>query len=93
MAIFNPRFWQELPEGGLLIEERRADYERGLCVVRHELVEPDGTRITAPYEFRVYTVTELIGMARDAGFEQVSCYGGFDRTPVSRDTRLVLVAR
>jgi ubiquinone/menaquinone biosynthesis C-methylase UbiE len=87
MAIYSPRSWHELPEGGLLIEERSIDYERGLSVVRHELVEPDGTRITAPYEFRVYTVTELIAMARDAGFEHVSC-----RTPVSRETRLVLVA-
>jgi ubiquinone/menaquinone biosynthesis C-methylase UbiE len=92
MAIYTPRSWHELPEGGLLIEERLIDYERGLSVVRHELVEPDGTRISAPYEFRIYTVTELVAMARDAGFEQVSCYGDFDKTPVSRDTRLVLVA-
>lgn len=92
MAIFNPRFWAELPEGGLLVEEREADYERGLCVVRHELIEPDGTRIGAHYEFRVHTVTELIALVRGAGFEHVSCYGDFDETPVSRDTRLILVA-
>ena len=92
MAIYSPRSWAELPGGGLLIEERLIDYERGLSVVRHELVQPDGTRIVAPYEFRVYTVTELIGFVRDAGFEQVACYGDFAKTPVSRDTRLVLVA-
>ena len=92
MVIFTPRSWEELPEGGLVVEERQADYERGLCVVRHELVEPDGTRITAPYEFRVYTATELIAVVRGAGFEDVSCYGDFDRRPLSRDTRLVLVA-
>src|SRR5947207_1691294 len=45
MAIYSPRSWNELPEGGLLIEEREIDYERGLSVVRHELVQPDGTRI------------------------------------------------
>jgi ubiquinone/menaquinone biosynthesis C-methylase UbiE len=92
MAIYNPRSWEELPEGGLLVEERRIDYERGLSLVRHELVQPDGTRIGVPYEFRIYTVTELIGLVRAAGFEQVACYGDFDKTPVSRDTRLVLVA-
>jgi ubiquinone/menaquinone biosynthesis C-methylase UbiE len=92
MAIYSPRAWEELPEGGLMIEERLFDYERGLSVTRHELVEPDGTRIAAPYEFRVYTATELIAIARDAGFEHVACYGDFDRTPLSRDTRLVVVA-
>jgi ubiquinone/menaquinone biosynthesis C-methylase UbiE len=92
MAIYSPRSWQELPEGGLLIEEREIDYERGLSVVRHELVQPDGTRITAPYEIRVYTATELIGFVREAGFQRVACYGDFDKTPLSRDTRLVLVA-
>lgn len=92
MAIYNERSWAELPEGGLLIEERTFDYERGMTVTRHELVEPDGTRVTAPYEFRVYTATELIALARGAGFEDVTCYGDFDKTPVSRDTRLILVA-
>ncbi len=92
MAIFNPRSWEALPDGSLLIEERAIDYERGLSVVTHEVVEPDGNRISAPYELRVYTATELIGFARDAGFEQISCYGDFDETPLSRDTRLVLIA-
>ncbi len=92
MAIYSPRSWEELPDGSLLIEEREIDYERGLSVVRHEVVEPDGNRVSVPYEFRVYTATELIGFARDAGFEQVACYGDFDGTPVSRDTRLIVVA-
>jgi ubiquinone/menaquinone biosynthesis C-methylase UbiE len=92
MAIYVPRSWYELPEGGLLIEERSIDYERGVTAVRHELIEPDGTRIGAPYELRVYTVTELITLVREAGFEHVSCHGDFDQTPVSRETRLVLVA-
>ncbi len=93
MAIYSPRSWRELPDGSLVIEQREIDYERGLSVTRHELVEPDGNRLAAPYEVRVYTATELIGFARDAGFAQVSCYGDFDKTPLSRDTRLVLVAR
>ncbi len=92
MTIFNPRSWQALPDGSLLIEEQAIDYERGMTVVTHEVVEPDGSRISVPYELRVYTTTELIGFARDAGFEQISCYGDFDETPLSRDTRLVLIA-
>ncbi len=92
MAIFNPRGWEALPDGSLLIEERAIDYERGLSMVTHEVVEPDGNRLSVRYELRVYTATELIGFVRDAGFEQISCYGDFDETPLSRDTRLVLIA-
>jgi len=61
-------------------------------MVTHEVVEPDGNRLSVRYELRVYAATELIGFARDAGFEQVACYGDFDETPLSRDTRLVLIA-
>jgi SAM-dependent methyltransferase len=92
MAIYSPRSWQELPDGSLLIEEREIDYERGMTLVRHELAETSGERVAARYELRVYTATELIAFARDAGFDHVSCYGDFDRTPLSRETRLVLVA-
>ncbi len=93
MAIYQPRSWEELPDRSLMIEQRMFDYERGMIAVTHELVEPSGNRIAASYELRVYTATELIGMVRDAGFERVSCYGDFDQTLLSRDTRLVLVAR
>ena len=62
MAMFGPKSWEDLPGGALMIEERAFDHERGVIVVRHELVEADGTRITAPYELRVYTATELIAL-------------------------------
>jgi ubiquinone/menaquinone biosynthesis C-methylase UbiE len=92
MAIYTPSSWEELVDGSLVLDLRTFDYERGVIAARHELVEPDGNRLAAPYEIRVYTATELVAIARDAGFEQVSCYGDFDETPLSRDTRLVLVA-
>ena len=93
MAIFGPKSWEDLPGGALMIEERAFDHERGVIVARHELVEGDGRRITAPYELRVYTATELIAFVRAAGFDEVACHGDFEGSPLSRDTRLVLVAR
>ena len=93
MAIFGPKSWVDLPGGALMIEERAFDHERGVIVVRHELVEADGTRLTAPYELRVYTATELIAFVRAAGFDEVACHGDFEGSPLSRNTRLVLVAR
>ena len=41
---------------------------------------------------RTYSATELVGMLRAAGFEQVDCYGAFDGSELGFDTRLVLVA-
>jgi SAM-dependent methyltransferase len=93
MAIFGPKSWEDLPGGALMIEERAFDHERGVIVVRHELVEADGTRLTAPYELRVYTATELVAFVRAAGFDEVACHGDFEGSPLSRNTRLVLVAR
>jgi SAM-dependent methyltransferase len=93
MAIFGPKSWEDLPGGALMIEERAFDHERGVIVVRHELVEADGTRLTAPYELRVYTATELVAFVRAAGFDEVACHGDFEASKLSRDTRLVLVAR
>ncbi len=92
MAVYTPTTWEELPDGSLVVERRSFDHERGVNITRHEIVEPDGNRIAAPYEIRVYTATELIAFVRDAGFEHVDCYGGFEKTPVSRETRLVLIA-
>jgi ubiquinone/menaquinone biosynthesis C-methylase UbiE len=93
MHIYSPRSWEELPGGDLLVEDRQIDFERGMTLVRHELVPAEGERVTVNYECRVYTATELIAMVREAGFEDVACHGDFDGTPLSRDSRLVLVAR
>jgi len=93
MAIYTPTTCEELPDGSLMLERRTFDHDRGMNLATHEIVEPDGTRIAVSYEIRVYTATELIVMAREAGFDHVACHGAFDATvPVSRDTRLVLVA-
>jgi len=41
----------------------------------------------------VYTVTEWVAMAREAGFENVDCFGGWQGAPTSPEARLVLRAR
>ena len=42
---------------------------------------------------RLYTATELARLVTEAGFAQVECFGSFEREPLSRDTRLVVLAR
>lgn len=42
---------------------------------------------------RVYTATELLGMAARAGFGAVKAYGLFDANPFTPPGRLVVVPR
>ncbi len=93
MHIYQQRGWTPLPDGDLLLEERTFDYAAGEIETVHSLVEAGGNRESITYRFRVYTATELVRLVEEAGFTAVECYGGWDREGLSRETRLVLVAR
>jgi SAM-dependent methyltransferase len=93
MAIFNPRTWDALPDGGLVTDEREFDYVSGEIETTHRLVTADGRMRNFAYRLRCYTVTELAALVRDAGFSEVEAFGGYDREDFSRDTRLTLLAR
>jgi hypothetical protein len=69
------------------------DYAAGEIETDFMLIEADGSRHAITYRLRLYTATELIRLVRDAGFSDVESCGGFDGGPVSRETRLVLLAR
>lgn len=93
MHVFQPRGWSPLPDGDLLLEERSFDYAAGEVETVHTLVEAGGNRESITYRFRCYTATELIRLLEEAGFADIECFGGWAREEVSRETRLVLVAR
>jgi ubiquinone/menaquinone biosynthesis C-methylase UbiE len=93
MSIFREEGWQDLGEGNLRLEARRMDYAAGEIETDFMLIEADGSRHAITYRLRLYTATELIRLVRDAGFSDVESFGGFDGGPVSRETRLVLLAR
>ncbi len=93
MHIFQRRGWEPLPDGDLLLEERTFDYVAGEIETMHSLVEAGGSRESMTYRFRVYTATELVRLVEEAGFGQVECFGGWEREPLSRETRLILVAK
>jgi ubiquinone/menaquinone biosynthesis C-methylase UbiE len=89
--IFQARRWERLPDA-FLIEDSRFDQVAG----EHEntiIHVPDaGKRREFPYRIRCYTATELVEMARAAGFGAVACYGGLEGEELTLDTRLVLLA-
>jgi SAM-dependent methyltransferase len=63
------------------------DWVRG---IRHETVRHGGWRRT--FSIRTYTVTELVRLLAEAGFGGIEAFGGFDRSPVSPRSPLVLRA-
>jgi ubiquinone/menaquinone biosynthesis C-methylase UbiE len=90
--IFQARRWERLP-AGFLIEEGSFDQVNGIYENTMTFIPDEGTsRREFPYETRVYSATELVKMLRTAGFEDVSCYGGFDAEELTLETRLVVVS-
>jgi ubiquinone/menaquinone biosynthesis C-methylase UbiE len=92
MAIFRERDWEERGDDTRL-EKRSFDYVTGEIETEHGLIEAGGRRRLLTYRMRLYTATELVRLVTDAGFAQAECFGGFGREPLSRDTRLVTLAR
>jgi ubiquinone/menaquinone biosynthesis C-methylase UbiE len=89
--IFSPRTWDRLPTGYVL-EERAFDQAEGLMRASFIYIRHSGEQFEYPYAIRCYSPSELVEMARAAGFENVACYGGFDGEELTLDARLVLVA-
>lgn len=92
MAIFQETDWAEVGDD-LRLDRRRFDPVAGEIENEHVLIEADGRRQVVTYRIRLYTATELSRLVAAAGFDQVECFGSFERDPLTRDTRLVLVAR
>ena len=90
--IFQPRSWDPLPEGWLLLEEREFDVAAGVIEGTQTLVPPDAPRTSHSFRLRVYTPTELVAMVRQAGFDEIACYGDLEGAPLTLDTRLAVVA-
>jgi ubiquinone/menaquinone biosynthesis C-methylase UbiE len=91
VRVFQARRWERLPDG-YLIEEGAFDQVTSVYENTMVYLPDDGPAREFPYVIRTYTATELVEMLREAGFEDVSCYGGYDGEELTFDTRLVLVA-
>jgi len=91
--IYRDRLWDHLPNGGLYLQEHDFDQVAGIVQMKHVIVDADGRRTERAVEMHVYTPGDWVGMARDAGFGEVDAYGGFDREPISIESRLWRLAR
>jgi SAM-dependent methyltransferase len=90
--IFQPKGWQDLGDGDLLLEEREFDQLDGFT---HDTFSyrPHGAEpITVRYSIRIYSATDVVRLLRAAGFERVDAFGGYDGGPFTLDSRLLAVA-
>jgi ubiquinone/menaquinone biosynthesis C-methylase UbiE len=91
--IFQPDQWDELPDGGFLLEKRRFDQITGEIEDEFIVIGPDGSRESLTYRIRTYAVTELVRLVEEAGFTGIECYGSPEGEELTITTRLVVLAR
>ena len=91
--IFQPRDWEELPDGRLFLQERRVARDWAWMENRWILIQ-DGQRIEYEVTHRLYDGAGLKAILRDAGFDSVALCGNLQGFPYGTSARrLVAVAR
>lgn len=93
IEIYQERSWTELPDGATLLEERKLDPVTGFVETMHKYAPEKGAPTAVTYRLRVYTATELGRLVEDAGFAALEFHGDLEGAPLSRETRLVIVAQ
>jgi SAM-dependent methyltransferase len=91
--ILRERDWEHLPDGTIFFEERRFDLVTGIIEATHTLLGDDGVARRRHHSLRVYTATELVRLLERVGFGRIECFGGLAEEPLTRESRLVVVAR
>jgi len=85
--------WHRGDDGTLYLERRELDLATSRNHVTFTIVPPDGPRRQGGHVIRLYTLTEMLKLMRDAGLTPRATYGAFDGEPYTVFTRrMILVA-
>ncbi len=81
----------------LLLEERKMNLEKARIVTKWRFYQKKRRTLThkatVSFEFRVYTLHELISILGKAGWRFLEAHGGLEKGPLTPDARrLMLVA-
>ena len=90
---FSPSGITRYESGLIVLEERCFDIQRSRNDVHVTVLHPDGERQEYRYSMRIYTPTELGALCAAAGLSVQEYYGGLDGSPLTMESRLVLVSR
>jgi SAM-dependent methyltransferase len=91
MRVYAPRDFIELQDGSVVAIERTFDPVSGVNTVTNRWRTPTGELRQRQHRVRVYTPTELNHMLRRAGLGPVAWYGDWSLTPLTLDSRRMLV--
>lgn len=81
-----------VPSGKLRLRVR-FDRSTGRAHAEHELIRPDGIRISSRFDVRIYSEEELAGMIEAAGMRIRSIHGSLEGGPFTRGAeRMVVIA-
>jgi len=91
--IFRQRDWQEIPDGTLVLEERRLTDDWSRLELRWIIIRDDRRR-EHRFFLRLYSAAELTALLRQAGFAEARACGSMKGGPYDEQAeRLILVAR
>lgn len=93
LRTFTPHGIIRYEDGLLVLEERRIDIRSSRNEVHITLIFPDGRRVEHDQSIRLYTLPELNHMLTAAGLPIIASYGGLNRSPLSMDSRLVVISQ
>jgi len=81
-------------DGCVRRSEGRFDFKTNVWHKTFELIKPDGTSVRKEFNQTIYTPQQLGSMVKQAGFIAENIFGDFHGSPVSFDSRkIVLVAK
>ena len=90
---FTPHGITRYDDGLIVFEERHFDLLYSRNEVRITMLYPDGKRTEHSHSMRLYTLTELTHMLAAVNLPVQAYYGGLDGSPLTLDSRLVIVSR
>lgn len=85
------RDWKISSDGALLLQERAFDIASGQNTEELQVFGANGVKRSFRIPVRMYAATELLRMIRQAGMSESSMWGDFDGSPLSLDSRRLIV--
>jgi SAM-dependent methyltransferase len=90
VRTYRPSSWEEVG-GALVLHENNFDLASGRNSDVMRVIEADGSRHETGHSVRMYTLVELKAMLDMAGLSMARCWGGFDGSDLTLDSRRLIV--
>jgi SAM-dependent methyltransferase len=90
---FTPHGIVRYDDGLIVLEEKHINVHSMRNEVHITLVFPDGQCTEYDESIRLYTLPELSHMLAEAGLQVLASHGGLNRSPLSMDSRLVVMSQ